>query len=148
MIYEVELPLPPRILSSNARAHPMVRHRAHMAYKGDCVCVIRQGFGLFWDAAKCLYFPRGVILHYDFYMGPSDWKRRTGSDDFARPRDVDRALSCVTGVQDALVDACLIPDDSAKWVSIGTVRLLRKQAEHGGRCCLMLRIESRGEERE
>lgn len=144
-IYEVLLPLPPKALSSNAAVHHMVRHRALMAFKAECLAALQKRFGRFWDAKKCFYFPYGVILHYDFYCGPSAWKKATGTDDLARPRDTDRALSCVTGVQDCLVDACLIPDDSARLVSIGTVRLFRTQKEHGGRCALVLRIEAKGE---
>lgn len=140
-IYEVNLPLPPLGYSPNRRGTWGKWAGERAAYRRDCRELLNKAFGrpCTWIRNYRFYAP--ITVHVDFYMGKSVLASAGVPDGLVRPRDCDNAIGCIKGVLDSMRDACLVNDDSAKFVSIGTVNLFRTQAEHGGRCGLVLRIE-------
>lgn len=134
MIYEVEIPLPPRSCSSNRRGYWGGHVSARAQYRGDCATIFRHSF-------KEPFVGR-ITVHAGFYLGKIPLERQGVRADIYRPKDVDNAVAALKSVFDAMVDACIVPDDNADHVVLGGVRLYRTAAEHGGRCCVVLRIET------
>jgi hypothetical protein len=76
-----------------------------------------------------------VRISAEFYCGPN-----LGRAKLYRPLDTANAIGSLKACVDGLVDAGLTPSDSHQWISWGDVRLLRRKAEHGGRCCVVVTI--------
>jgi hypothetical protein len=133
---QVELPLPPRELSPNASrpGNWWIKSKAAKEYRATCGMLL-------WQAREkdgSILFPNGCILTYEWYCGGN----RKG-DGLLRIRDEDNSLLAAKRIQDSLVDAKYVCDDSAKFVSIKEVKLYRKKEEHQGRCCIVLTIEAK-----
>lgn len=94
--------------------------------------------------AKLGALPTPVILHWDFYYG----KRRDASgrilkDNCYRAYDEANAIGSVKAAQDALTDAGIVPDDSKKFVRMGSITLHSTAKEHQGRAMVVLTIETK-----
>ena len=85
---------------------------------------------------------RPVVISPAFYCGPATFGNLLGivQTGLYRPTDPDNALASIKGFVDGMVDAGLVPDDSAKWVSYENPQLYRKKKEHQMRCELVLTI--------
>lgn len=136
MRYEIELPLPPKALSSNRNAH-----NRHWYCKAKAAKEYRQSCGMAYlaarNAGRLPCFDKPVIVHLHYYL------RRIPHDDINYyPKDEDNARGAFKAGQDALVDAGIIPADSRKFVHAGETRLFGTKKEHQGRTCLIVIIET------
>ena len=135
MKYQIELPLPPRALSPNFRGHTRARAPWVRKYRAACGMLLRK--------AQIGPLPTPVTLHWDFYYA----SRKTASgqrinDNCFRARDEGNALGSVKAGIDALADAGIVPDDSKKYVRMGSVTLHSTAKEHKGRTGVVLTIET------
>lgn len=135
----VTLPLPPKELSPNAgySGNWWIKSKAGKKYREDCGMLLWNAR----DKTGGILFPNGCTLTYQWFMG----NNRKG-DGLLRPTDIDNAISSAgKKIQDCLMDAYYISNDTAKHVSIKEVQLYRTKKEHQGRCCIVLTIEPKGE---
>ncbi len=125
---EIELPLPTLACSSNSGAGQsrdyITKNAGAQAYKEECLAHL-----------PCFHVPLFQRARIDrtFYLGPSPGR--------CHPRDQDNAVSCSKWLTDSLVDCGLLPGDSDRYLELGSVKLLSKQADHGGRACVVVRLE-------
>ena len=123
-----EIPLPPRMLSPNARGHWAKKSRAVKAYReaGKIGCLCGMG------RTRPRY--ERIEIEYDFYL------RRIPGADCYYPRDEDNARSAMKPAQDGFVDAGIVVSDSAERVTVKVVRLHRKAEK----ACVVVRIREVG----
>ena len=108
----IELPLPPRALSSNgSHGHWSKKNRAAQDYRLECKILALM------DCRVRLLDRRRMRVSYAFGIKGA---RKTG---VYCPRDIPNALAAFKAGQDALVDAGVLVDDSAKWMELGTVTI-------------------------
>ena len=108
----IELPLPPRALSSNgSHGHWSSKSRAAKGYRKLCQIIGLQSRPPRW-LADCK-------MHVSYTFGIKG-ARTLG---LYCPRDVSNALAAFKAGQDGLVDAGILVDDSAKWMELGTVTI-------------------------
>ena len=107
----IDLPLPPRALSSNgSHGHWSRKSRAARDYRTSV-----------WALVLAARFPDSPParrrVSYTFGIKGA----RAGG--YYCPRDISNALAAFKAGQDGLVDAGLLVDDSAKWMELGTVTI-------------------------
>ena len=107
----IELPLPPRALSSNARVHWSRRHRETKGYRESALMHMRVSLQNERHAPK-----PPVRVSYAFCTKNA---RRIG---LYAPRDHTNAVDAIKAAQDGIADA-LGFDDSAKYMRLGTVTI-------------------------
>lgn len=110
----IELPLPPRALSSNgSHGHWVWKARETRRYRGECELLARATPRM-----------RGLRLEQErrrvSYTFGIKGARTLG---LYCPRDVSNALAAFKAGQDGLVDAGILVDDSARWMELGTVTI-------------------------
>lgn len=109
MTLTIDLPLPPRVLSSNgSHGHWSKKSGAAKGYRQLCRLIAR-GFA---ENA-----PDRRRVSYTFGIKGA---RSTGA---YCPRDVSNALAAFKAGQDGLVDAGILVDDSARWMELGSVTI-------------------------
>lgn len=59
-----------------------------------------------------------ITIHAEFHLGKTIDKRY-------RPKDAGNAIGCLKPYIDGLVDAKLVPDDTADWVNFGKIKLVK-----------------------
>ena len=115
---QATIPLPPCDLSPNARVHWAKRAKATKAHRFaayvQLVAAMRE--------AKWRHM-RPVIVDIEYRTGK-------GAKGY-KPRDAQNALSSLKASFDALADAGIVPDDSAKWLTLGKVELLTRSTAPG-----------------
>ena len=121
MTLTIDLPLPPRALSSNgSHGHWAWKGREARRYREECHLLARVSGGI---SAQCVGFeypmqyPKRRRVSYTFGIKGA----RAGG--YYCPRDVSNALAAFKAGQDGLVDAGILVDDSAKWMELGTVTI-------------------------
>jgi hypothetical protein len=77
-----------------------------------------------------------VRISAEFFMA------RVAGDNRYRPRDIANGIAALKAAIDGIVDAGVIPDDSAKIVQWGDVLFHRDAKTHCGRACVVLRLET------
>lgn len=115
MSFDVELPLPPKELSPNARVHYMVRARATKQHRHDCYLVMLGAKPKGWEGNS----PIELDFVYRAFRG-------CGGAVF---RDCTNALSACKALIDGIVDAGVVPNDSKRWLSIGHFKLMTTARE-------------------
>lgn len=128
MSFDVEFPLPPRELSPNARPHFMARARATKRYREDCMLLTLAAKPKGWEGAH----PIEIDVVYRGFRGCGRYAAR----------DCQNAVASMKGLVDGIVDAGVIPSDSAKWLSWGTFRLTTTVKEAGNRAGIFMRIRT------
>ena len=107
----IELPLPPRALSSNgSHGHWSKKSSAANGYRMVCRAVA---------LAACNREPHNERRRVSYTFGIKG-ARKLG---LYQPRDISNALAAFKAGQDGLVDAGILVDDSAKWMELGTVTI-------------------------
>lgn len=129
--FSVELPLPPKEASPNARVHWGAKARAVRLYRETCGTLARMKIG-----RRRL---ERVRIDLDFYL----CRGRDTASYF--PRDCDNAISSAKAAIDGLRDIGIVVNDSKKFVTIGETRLHTTKKEHQGKTCLVLTITEIGE---
>ena len=106
----IDLPLPPRALSSNgSHGHWVKKFREARSYRLLCGVLAREAVG------NAILPETRRRVSYTF--GVKEARMRG----VYCPRDVSNALAAFKAGQDGLVDAGILVDDSAKWMELGTV---------------------------
>ncbi len=137
MVLQIIAPLPPRELSPNFSGHWSAKARAKKAYRE---AGFMAAFGIHntpeWEPV------RPIVISPEFYCGPSTFGGSLGviRTNLYRPTDPDNANASLKSLIDGLIDAGLVPDDSAKWVSLENPKLYRKKKEHQMRSEVVLTI--------
>lgn len=108
MTFEVLLPLPSRGVSPNARLHWADKHRAVKAARRVAWYWFRRVLPLDWQQQP-------VTLDVIY--------RCPGRSEGYRPRDIQNAIGALKPMVDGMVDANVVPDDSAEWVQWGRVSI-------------------------
>jgi crossover junction endodeoxyribonuclease RusA len=106
------LPLPPRDVSPNARVHWAVRHKATKAARKSAWYWFLRALPKGWK-----YTPVCLDIAYHCPVSSVGY----------RPRDVQNAIAALKPSIDGMVDAGVVPDDSAKWVQFGRIALTNKR---------------------
>lgn len=113
-LFEVDLPLPPKMLSPNVSAHWAVKARAVKKYREDCGVLVKMAM----RKAKALSSgpaERAVV----------DIEYRCHRESFGyAAKDTQNAISALKAAIDGMVDAGVVKSDSAKRVSWGSVLLV------------------------
>lgn len=118
--YQIELPLPPKALSTNGNKGSWRRkHNAVKAYRAACATLLRAGVG------RRLSTP--VTWHQDYYASRAD-----SALGLYHPKDEENAISALKAARDALADAGLIASDSRKHLRLGQCRLFSTARECKG----------------
>lgn len=123
----IELPLPSSKCSpnaANALGHWSVSNKARMEYKEECLTLLPKFAVPLFERAR---------IDLTFYLAPCAGRYH--------PRDEWNASSAVKGLVDSLVQSGIIPDDSKKYLTAGTITLLTRQAEHHGKACVLVVLE-------
>ena len=111
----IELPLPPRALSSNgSHGHWSKKFGPTHAYRTTCMVEARNAV---WKLGIPDGPQRKARVSYTFGIKGA----RAGG--YYCPRDVSNALAAFKAGQDGLVDAGILVDDSARWMELGTVTI-------------------------
>lgn len=108
--FVVDLPLPVKALSPNAHLHWREKHKATSAARKNSWYWFRRFMPNGWK-------PAPIEIAVQYRWGPSAQGYR--------PRDVQNAIAALKPMIDGMVDAGIIPDDSAKWLSWGRVQIVR-----------------------
>jgi len=120
----ITLPLPPSAVSPNTRAHWRARSYAARQYRE---LAHYAAFAVRVQMGHIRFQRADVRIAYTVCLA-----NPIGISGRARPRDLDNAQSCMkSGLDGALVDSGLLPDDSARHVLSLTTTLAR----HGRRDC-------------
>lgn len=127
-VYQVELPLPPKEASPNDRSH-----WAKKRGKNGAVSLYRQTCAWLYRDAQIPQL-KNATIDLDYYLGPDLWGISY------RPRDEQNGRAAFKAAQDALVDAGVIPGDSARYVHDGYTRIHSRKKDHQGRCCVVVTI--------
>ena len=107
----IELPLPPRALSSNgSHGHWSKKSREARDYRQECYVTALVNCGRLRPTKR-------MRVSYTFGIKGA---RAAG---LYCPRDVSNALAAFKAGQDGLVDAGILVDDSARWMELGTVTI-------------------------
>jgi len=124
----VELPLPPKILSPNITgAHWAVKKRAIREYRTSCG-------DLFLSAklqAGWLIANGGVELEVE-YRCPMKSAGYVA-------RDTQNAIAAMKPAIDGMVDAQIVPNDSARYVAWGQFRLVTRKSDRGEGITIVVR---------
>lgn len=112
--FSVTLPLPPRECSPNARLHWAPKARATRAAR-------RVAWYWFQREKPAYWTPKPVTLEITYHC--------PRSCDGYRPRDVQNAIAALKPMVDGMVDAGIVLDDSAEWVSWGVFDITRRRIE-------------------
>lgn len=136
--HTIELPLPPKECSPNYRGHWTNKANPIWKYRYDCRWAFYKAYTdlasqMLGRKAEPLRTP--ITIHLEYYCG-GRWDTT-----LYRPKDTDNAIGAFKSGQDSLIDAGLIPDDSARYVKVGRCKIYRTVKEHKGRCCLVVTIE-------
>lgn len=106
------LTLPPMECSPNARVHRMAKARATKQWRKECALLV---------GIVARKRPRDLVcpvrIELEFYMGQLRVGGEVVPDHRYRPRDQDNAVASCKALIDSIVDAGVIPGDSAKYVS-------------------------------
>ena len=128
MSLTIELPLPPRALSSNgSHGHWSGHARAEAAYRDECrlwamaqISPVRRS-----EPPERAYVAYEVCTKHGRAAAPLTWQqgRRTVSSPRYQPRDQSNALAALKAAQDALVDSGAIKDDSQKHMILAGITI-------------------------
>lgn len=110
--FTVTVPLPPADLSPNARLHWAAKARATRSARKSAWYWFRRFLPLGW-------VPVPIRLEVRYHCPRSAHGYR--------PRDVMNAIAALKPMVDGMVDAGVVPDDSAKWVEWGGFALDREK---------------------
>ena len=113
---QATIPLPPAALSPNARVHWAKRAKATKAHRFAAFVA----FAAAKREAKWKHM-RPIIVDIEYRC----CKAAKGY----APKDAQNALSSLKASFDALQDACIVPNDSARWLTLGKVELLTRAAD-------------------
>ncbi len=131
MSVECFVPLPVYGCSGNTVKHWRVRQQARKQYRTECFYTYKE--------AKLPKMEGLCWISLTFYNGPTK-----PGDRRYRPRDESNGIEAAKSLQDALVDAGIIQDDTRKYLRQGPVEILGTKKEHGGRAGVLVKL--RGEE--
>jgi crossover junction endodeoxyribonuclease RusA len=106
--FTVILTLPPSACSQNSRCHWSERARATSAYRKEAWAMFLQAKPRDWTRR-----PVKLQVHMRYGRGSRGYK----------PQDVQNAIGALKAAIDGMVDAGIVPDDSAQWVSWGEVSI-------------------------
>lgn len=122
MTVTVKLSLPPKECSPNASAHWATKGRSVSGYRQQAMLAWRfdtqtAGLPRYWDCR--------VRIDAVFTLGPKV------KDPGYRPRDAYNAAASLKAAIDGLVDGGMAKDDSARWVEVGSVSIVRSKVKSG-----------------
>ena len=113
---QATIPLPPCDLSPNARVHWAKRAKATKAHRfAAYVQFVAARREAKWKHMR----PVIVDIEYRCCKAAKGYK----------PLDAQNALSSLKAAFDALADAGIVPNDSARWLTLGKVQLLTRAAD-------------------
>lgn len=137
---QVFLYMPPKLLGANINRSTVSDQikitRARKEYRRLCAYAFQQKF-------KDIKTP---IDHITIYLEYYCWKGNTEAQKYARqdyyfPRDEMNGQIGFKAGQDALIDAGVITDDSARHVCMGGCKIYSNEKEHKRKTGLMVTIE-------
>jgi hypothetical protein len=141
--FEIIIPLPP----AGVTAH----NTGHYRKKAPLVKEYRSTVAQLVSVKERLRIARGPIpakvrIHHTWYCAKNVIEKALGgkapkSHKHYRPADEGNAIQALKPAIDGLVDAGLLVDDRAKYVTYGDFNALRTEEEHRGRSHIVLRIE-------
>lgn len=123
----VTLPPIPKQLRAQNRSHWKAKTDHLKRYRSDVCKAFKAAMGN-------MRFERAT-LSMTLYV---DLTKMRLSNGYA-PRDIGNLIAAFKSGQDGIVDAGLIPDDSAKYLSYGEIKILRGK-DAGGRCELVVTV--------
>jgi Holliday junction resolvase RusA-like endonuclease len=132
-LLQIKLSLPPRELSPNAKVHHQVRAKAVAIYRKEAY------FAAIEALSKGPKDKPPVVMDVEFYTA-----RKKGHYVYY-PRDIDNALASLKAAIDGIVDAKVIPSDSAKYLSIGKITIHAGQKDAAGLSCVIITIRAKEE---
>jgi hypothetical protein len=116
--FTVRLELPPAALGSNgSHGYWATKARAVKKYREACAWTFLQQRPAFWPWPHA---PVTIEVEYRHNRKSRGYK----------PRDTANAMSAIKALVDGMVDADIVPDDSARWLSWGGFRLFTTADEH------------------
>jgi crossover junction endodeoxyribonuclease RusA len=122
--FTVELPLPPRALSPNARVHWSVRARETKAYRYVCGLIARAAKPKEWDACAVAF--------------QVEYRCSRGCDGYMA-LDVANAMAAIKPLPDGFVDAGIAPNDSKKWLQWDQFNLVTRKHPKGDGVTVIVR---------
>jgi hypothetical protein len=133
-VYEVELDLPPRECSPNFRGHTRARAKAIARYRQDAYFLFK--------AAHIPPLRTPVKIQYTYYLArPATMPERYRLAGLYFPLDDDDAAGAMKAARDALADAGIVPNDGRWHVRQLPVEWRTTKDTHGGRRCVVVRLE-------
>lgn len=122
--FSVDLPLPPKLLSPNVRAHWAKKHRATRDHRYDCAMLARSTKPKGWEACA-------VSLEVEY---------RCARDALGYvARDVQNAMAALKAAIDGLIDAGIAPNDSKKWLQWDRFNLVTRKHPKGDGVTVIVR---------
>lgn len=125
--FTLHLPLPPKELSPNVRAHWTVKARATKAHRVASWACAKQQMPKAWKACA-------VELDMEY--------RCSRDAEGYVAADIANALSSTKAAIDGLVDAGIAPNDSKKWLTWGRVSLITRKCEQGDGITVTVRAKT------
>ena len=123
-MFALDLPLPPKLLSPNVRAHWGAKHRATRDHRYDCAMLARAGKPRGWE-------PCAVSLEVEY--------RCSAKAAGYIARDVQNATAALKAMVDGLVDAGIAPNDSKKWLQWDRFNLVTRKHPRGDGVTVIVR---------
>ena len=114
--FAVELPLPPKMLSPNVRAHWAPKARAVKGYREVAAWEIRRAYG---------FRRRAVLPHVTIDV---QYRCPHGAAGYVA-YDEQNAIAALKSALDGLADAGIVKSDSKKYVSWGSIELVTTARE-------------------
>jgi hypothetical protein len=138
------LSLPPKGCSPNMESHRHWRERsaARSEHRGEAKVRLLRAVvdaahaGIVdWKVAGNTPMVGHVVIHSEWFLG-----KKFRGDGRYRPRDIANAIAALKAAVDGFVDARLVKDDTAAYVSWGST-VLHSAKESGQRACVEITIE-------
>jgi hypothetical protein len=124
----IDLPLPPRALSSNgSHGHWAKHNEAVQAYRSEACDKAGTQLPKWWNPNRCrvsyTFCTKGGQKAEPLRWFPKGGRLRMEESHRYQPRDISNALAAFKAGQDGLVDAGILVDDSARWMELGSVTI-------------------------
>jgi len=137
----IEVTLPPAAVTAHNKGHWRAKAQAIKTYRetfaslSDLMMMRRHG---------AIGFK--VRIHHEWFLAKTPPEEKLGANcpdvlKRYRPADEGNAIQSLKPVIDGIVDAGLLIDDRAAFVEWGNYVRHGTQKEHGGRHCVVLRLE-------
>jgi hypothetical protein len=140
-VLAIEISLPPAAATAHNKGHWRVKAQAIKAYRetfaslSDLMMMHRHG---------AIGFK--VRIHHEWFLGKWPLEEKLGANcpialKRYRPADEGNAIQALKPAIDGIVDTGILIDDRAAFVEWGDYVRHGTQKEHGGRSCVVLRLE-------